>query len=132
MPRGTPFRSEVLATPATGFVAAAKNFTIGKARKGWSGTGKSAGEEWQDAAWDFYDTIGEYRYGVDWVGNLLSKASLFVAGPDGRPSTDPLVEEAMAAPRGKPRCSACWASSSPSPARRTSWAWTPAAKTTGS
>jgi hypothetical protein len=101
MPRGTPFRSEVLASPTSGFVAAAKNFTIGKAHKGWNGP-KSGGDEWQDAAWDFYDTIGEYRYGVDWVGNLLSKATLFVAGPDGSPSSDPQVLEAMEALFGGP------------------------------
>jgi len=103
MPRGTPFRSEVLAVPATGFVAAARNFTIGKANRNWSGKGgRSAGEEWQNAAWDFYDSIGEYRYGVDWVGNLLSKATLYVTGPDGEPSKDERVIEAMAALFGGP------------------------------
>jgi hypothetical protein len=103
MPRGTPFRSEVLAVPQTGFVAAAKNYTIGKANRNWSGkNGKAAGEAWQNAAWDFYDTIGEYRYGVDWVGNLLSKATLYVVGPDGQPSQHDLVTEAMAALFGGP------------------------------
>lgn len=34
---------------------------------------------WQDSAWNFYDTIGEYRYACDWVGNMISKATLFVA-----------------------------------------------------
>jgi hypothetical protein len=38
-----------------------------------------AGRGWQDTAWSFYDTIGEYRYACDWVGNMLSKASLYVA-----------------------------------------------------
>lgn len=103
MPRGTPFRSEVLASPTSGFVAAAKNFTIGKAKKGWTaGVGKSGGDDWQDAAWDFYDTIGEYRYGVDWVGNLLSKATLFVTDGDGKATADPMVDEAMAALFGGP------------------------------
>lgn len=35
------------------------------------------GTEWHDAAWDFYDTVGEYRYACDWVGGMLSKAVLF-------------------------------------------------------
>lgn len=97
MPRATPFKSEALAIPTTGFVAAAKNFTIGKARRGWIGSAaQRAGDEWQNAAWDFYDTIGEYRYGVDWVGNLLSKAQLYAANADGSPATDPRVLEAMA------------------------------------
>ena len=34
---------------------------------------------WQDTAWSFYDTVGEYRYACDWVGNMISKATLFVA-----------------------------------------------------
>jgi len=37
------------------------------------------GRGWQDRCWEFYDIIGEYRYGVDWVGNMLSKATLFLA-----------------------------------------------------
>jgi len=103
MPRGTPFRSEVLAVPQTGFVAAAKNYTIGKANRNWNGkAGRAAGEQWQNAAWDFYDTIGEYRYGVDWVGNLLSKATLYVVGADGQPSKHDLITEAMAALFGGP------------------------------
>lgn len=34
---------------------------------------------WQDTAWGFYDTVGEYRYACDWVGNMISKATLYVA-----------------------------------------------------
>lgn len=37
-----------------------------------------SGRGWQDIAWGFFDTIGEYRYACDWVGNILSKATLFV------------------------------------------------------
>jgi hypothetical protein len=43
---------------------------------------------WQDSAWNFYDTIGEYRYACDWVGNMLSKATLFVAKDGVRVVTD--------------------------------------------
>jgi hypothetical protein len=38
-----------------------------------------SGRGWQDQAWGFYDTIGEYRYGCDWVGAIISKATLFLA-----------------------------------------------------
>ncbi len=33
---------------------------------------------WYRTAWNFYDTIGEYRYACTWVGNLLSRAELEV------------------------------------------------------
>jgi len=35
------------------------------------------GDGWQDAAWHFYDTVGEYAYACNWVGNLLSRAKLY-------------------------------------------------------
>lgn len=38
-----------------------------------------SGRGWQSQGWDFYDIIGEFRYGCDWVGNMISKATLFVA-----------------------------------------------------
>lgn len=34
------------------------------------------GQGWQREAWEFYNTIGEYRYACDWVGAMLSKAAL--------------------------------------------------------
>lgn len=39
-------------------------------------TGRNQG--WQNLCWNFYDIIPPYHYGVDWVGNLLSKAKLVV------------------------------------------------------
>jgi len=45
-----------------------------------------SGRGWQDDTWRFYDLIGEYRYACDWVGNMLSKASLYLT-KDGRPVT---------------------------------------------
>lgn len=36
----------------------------------------NAGQEWHGSAWHFYHTIGEYRYGCDWKGAMLSKAVL--------------------------------------------------------
>ena len=41
--------------------------------------------DWQAQAWHFYDTIGELRYAANWIGNVLSRATLFAAvrGPRG-------------------------------------------------
>lgn len=44
---------------------------------------KAGGTGWQDAAWHFYNTIGEYAYAVNWVGNLLSRAKLYATKDDG-------------------------------------------------
>lgn len=61
-------------------ISSAKRFTgagdpVRMARAGGSG--------WQDAAWHFYNTIGEYAYAVNWVGNLLSRAKLYATIDDG-------------------------------------------------
>jgi hypothetical protein len=55
---------------------------------------RAGGSGWQDAAWHFYNTIGEYAYAVNWVGNLLSRAKLYATrddgnGPERLPSNDP-------------------------------------------
>lgn len=43
------------------------------------------GRGWQNLAWEFYDTVGEFRYVADWVGAMLSKATLYPVRiePDG-------------------------------------------------
>lgn len=91
------FRSEVLSAPTSPAIyAAAKNYSIGKSSSGVPNTvDKSTGEPWQDNGWDFYDTNGEYRYAVDWVGNLLSRAKLFVT-ENGEPTTNELALAVMA------------------------------------
>ncbi len=38
-----------------------------------------SGRAWQDRCWDYYDVVGEYRYGADWVGSMLSRATLYAA-----------------------------------------------------
>lgn len=52
------------------------------------------GSGWQDAAWHFYNTVGEYAYSVNWVGNLLSRARLYATqdqgdGPERLPEDHP-------------------------------------------
>lgn len=60
-------------------VASAKRLTPGHdpARVARSGSG------WQDAAWHFFNTVGEYSYAVSWVGNLISRAKLYATFDDG-------------------------------------------------
>lgn len=33
-------------------------------------------KDWQRRAWEFYDTVGELRFGANWVGNALSRVEL--------------------------------------------------------
>jgi hypothetical protein len=49
---------------------------------------------WQAEAWRFYDIIGEFRYAASWVGNLISKASLFPT-KNGEITTDTLAVQAI-------------------------------------
>lgn len=58
-------------------------------------------EAWQKAAWAFYDTIGEYRYSVAWVGNLLSRVKLLVH-QDGEPTSDTTALDVLARLFGGP------------------------------
>jgi hypothetical protein len=49
---------------------------------------------WYTQAWNFYDTIGEYRYACNWVGNLLSRATLEV-WKDGKKVTEGPAVDAL-------------------------------------
>lgn len=85
MPRqdGTSLKSEVLSRPASkktrskALVASATRVSGRKPSDQKRATIQVEG--WQSTLWGFYDMIGEYRYSVGWVGNLLSKALLFAA-----------------------------------------------------
>jgi len=61
-------------------------------------------EPWQEQAWEWYDTIPEFRYSCNWVGNLLSKAQLTVL-KDGKPTDeekpDRLRKELYGSPEGQ-------------------------------
>lgn len=83
MPRErSSIRAEAVAP--TGMVAAAVNLSV-RASKGKSN--KIKNESWQTEVWGMYDVIPEYHYGVNWVGNLLSRAKLVIL-KDGKPTTD--------------------------------------------
>jgi hypothetical protein len=51
-------------------------------------------EGWQATAWGFYDTIGEYAYACNWVGNLLSKAVLVIY-KNGKPVSSGAAVDAL-------------------------------------
>jgi len=36
-------------------------------------------DTWQEEAWGFYDDLGEFRYGVEWVAAMLSRIRLYAA-----------------------------------------------------
>lgn len=68
----------------TAFVASAER--ISDVADRLSGTGitdylrhSRSAHGWQNEAWRFYDTIGEFRYACDWVGSMLAKATLYAA-----------------------------------------------------
>lgn len=88
-------RSRVLSAPKQqGFYAAARKFSVGKSS---SGKPKESGEAWQQQGWNYYDTVPEFHYAVNWVGNLLSRARLVVK-KDGKavsPEDDEVAREAL-------------------------------------
>jgi hypothetical protein len=70
-------------------VASAARMDLSKKPKG------SIQADWQAEAWDFYDTCGELRYAANWMGNSLSRATIYAADvddngqPTGTPTTNP-------------------------------------------
>jgi len=106
MPRGSVYRHEVVNTPTSvaslsdtknALVASARTYEAGapnaqSLRKTGRRTRSSA---WQNDLWDMYDQVPEFRAGCSWVGNLLSKAILYVA-KNGKPTTDKVALDALA------------------------------------
>lgn len=72
----------------------------------------ASGEGWEDAAWHFFDTCGEYAYAVNWVGNLLSRAKLFATKDEGKgpkrvesgEEADSLVDQFFGNEQGRSQC----------------------------
>lgn len=83
-------------------VAAAKNYSFGKSKDKAAKARLRVGEEWQHAAWDFFDIVPEYSQGCNITGALLSRAKLVVVerqtDDDGkvvwRPTENPAALEA--------------------------------------
>lgn len=90
-------RTTELARPterARGLQAAAKRLS---GRPDITKISRSAGRGWQHEAWLFYDTIGEYRYGVDWKSSMLSRATLYLAKDEERVVDDDTMASAYLA-----------------------------------
>jgi hypothetical protein len=45
--------------------------------------------QWQAQAWEFYDTVGELGFGVDWLGNGMSRVNIVAARPGRSAGDDP-------------------------------------------
>jgi hypothetical protein len=97
-PQKSQLKSQVVTLPQTrGFVASAQNVSLPSMEE----RSKLKVEGWQAQAWTWYDTISEFRYSCDWVGNVLSKAILTVM-KDGKPAEDQHAKDALALLFGSP------------------------------
>lgn len=56
---------------------------------------------WQSLAWDYYDTIGELRFGVGWLANALSRVNLVAATPPLTQGDEPTVIDVSDLPSGQ-------------------------------
>lgn len=107
MPRGDgrALRAEVLKSRVTGgraLIASARNFKSKPLVLSTTGRRSEVkAEKWQELAWEFYDTVPEYHYAANWVGNLLSRAKLYVT-ESGEPSTDATATELLGGLFGGP------------------------------
>lgn len=45
---------------------------------------------WQSDAWDYYDTIGELRFGISWISNAMSRVNLVAARPPMAAGDEPM------------------------------------------
>ena len=83
-----------------GFVASAVRLPASSQQK----AGAAAG--WQNQAWQFFDSVGELRYVANWIGNVMSRATLHAAKRDGNeliPLDNGPAREAMDALYGGPQ-----------------------------
>src|SRR4051812_39934615 len=62
--------------PTNTLVGSAANVNIPGATPRRRRTGQT--QDWQATSWQFYDTVGEYRFAANWIGNALSRIELTV------------------------------------------------------
>lgn len=89
MPRSPRIKTAERPAP-TAIVASAANVTNASRE----GRRVPKTTEWQREAWYFYDTIGELRFGANWLGNALSRTTLRVE-VDGVPQEDGPAVDAL-------------------------------------
>lgn len=46
---------------------------------------------WQHEAWEYYDNIGEFRFGLSWISNAMSRVNLACAMPPATPGDEPVI-----------------------------------------
>ena len=68
-------------------VAAAQVMTAPNASVTRASIGKP--QYWQTEAWDYYDIVGELRFGVTWISNAMSRVNLTAAMPPLGPGDEP-------------------------------------------
>lgn len=49
---------------------------------------------WQERAWEYFDTVGEFRFGVSWQANALSRVNLVAAKPPAAVGDEPTAIDA--------------------------------------
>lgn len=82
-------QSRQLSTPHkfNSLVAAAEVMTSRTVERPIQGEGMLP---WQEASWLYYDTVGEFRFGVGWLGNAMSRVNLVPARPPTSVNDDPV------------------------------------------
>jgi hypothetical protein len=85
-----PDRRRTPAPPQAPITAAARTY---QATQGTSQDRVFAYESWQQEAWGFFDNLGEFRYGVEWLSAALSRVRLTAAelvpgGEEPKPLTE--------------------------------------------
>lgn len=57
-------------------------------------------DDWQAECWDYYDALGELRFGVGWLANALSRVRLYVGvlDPEGAADPEPTDDPDVRAP----------------------------------
>jgi len=73
-----PKPRKAVPVPPNGFVASAVRLPAVRAHVVGSAQG------WQAKSWHFFNTLGEVRFIANWVGNMLSRATLVVARQEGQ------------------------------------------------
>ena len=48
-------------------------------------------EAWQSDAWNYYDSVGELRFGISWISNAMSRVNLVAAAPATSPGDEPTI-----------------------------------------
>jgi hypothetical protein len=54
-------------------------------------------DRWQNEVWTYYDTLGEFRYGVNWLANMMSRVRLRAGEMDLATDEPTLVNEGLPA-----------------------------------